>query len=213
MSTSYEAFFPEVLPYVHDCAEFVAINAIRNACIEFCDRSHYILYETSDIDAVTGVASYDLTLPDGMMIARIMDGWFTGLQLKPKSEDELRAMFPLDWRTMMGRPQYVSHMTPATVVLTPRPTADATGAINFIVALRPRRDSTVVDDVVYDRFAEQIGWGARARLYETPNQPYSDPAQGLYYRARFRTAIAEATIERNRGLTRSAQFVRPPRLI
>lgn len=213
MSVDYEAFLQEVLPYVHDCPEHVAVAAVRNACIEFCDRSHYVLYETPSIDALAGVASYELTLPDGMTIARIVDGWCFGLPLRPKSEDDVRAIFPLDWRNMVGRPQYVTHITASTVVVVPRPQEGAVEAMTFIVALRPTRASTVVEDVLYERFAEQIGWGARARLYATPNQPYSDPTQGLYYLARFRTAIAEATIERNRGLTRSPQFVRPPRIV
>ena len=41
-AVSYEVFLPEVMPYVHDVPEIVAVQAIRNACIEFCEETQYL---------------------------------------------------------------------------------------------------------------------------------------------------------------------------
>lgn len=213
MSTAYDEFLPEVLPYVHDCAYPVAINAVRNACIEFCDKTDYVTYTHDPISVVAGTASYNLVLPAGTEVARILSGWYDGLRMAPKGEEDMRLQFPLDWRTMTGRPQYFTHAIPSTVIVVPAPQTDATDALKFIIALRPSRASTTIDDVIYSRFAEQIGWGARSRLYETPNQPYYDPQSAALYRARFQTAIGGAKIERNYGLTRGPLHARPPRIV
>ena len=39
---SYEVFLPEVMPFVRDVPEIVAVQAIRNAVIEFCEETHYM---------------------------------------------------------------------------------------------------------------------------------------------------------------------------
>jgi hypothetical protein len=213
MSVRYEKFLPEVIPYVHDCPEFVAVNAIRNACIEFCDKSLYLQYTHDPISVIQDVPVYTLDLPTYTMSARVMDGWFDNLPLTAKSEDQLKRIFPMDWREMQGRPQWITQLCPEEIIIAPKPFYSAANSLKLIVAIKPTRDSTTVDSVIYDRWAEHIGFGAKARLYDTPNHSYSDPGQAVKFRSWFENAIGEAKTERNRGLTRSTQVVRPPRLI
>jgi len=134
MSTNYDEFLPEVLPYVHDCAYPVAINAIRNACIEFCDKTDYLVYTHDPVSVIAGQAAYALTVPAGTEVARILSGWYDGLRMAPKGEEDLRLQFPLDWRTMTGRPQYFTHAIPSSVTVIPAPQTDATDALKFIFA-------------------------------------------------------------------------------
>ena len=212
-SVSYEAFFPEVLPYVHDVPEFVAVNAIRNACIEFCEKSDYIVQTLDPITILPNVSTYELDLPTDMILTRIIAGWVGNLPLTFKSEEDLQRIYPLDWRAMGGRPQYITQQVPGEVIIAPYSDYRMSNGMKLIVALKPTRQSTTVDELIYQRWAEHIGFGARARLYDTPNQPYYDPNQAVKFRAWFESAIGEAKMERNRGMTRSVTRVRPPRAI
>lgn len=211
--TAYETFFPEVLPYVHDVPEFVATNAIRNACIEFCEKSDYIVYTHDPITILPRVSAYELDLPSGTTLARVLAGWVGNLPLTFKSQEDLQRIYPLDWRQMGGRPQYLTQDTPDEVIVAPFSDYRMDSGLKIIVALKPTRSSTSVDDLVYQRWAEAIGFGARARLYDTPGQPYYDPMSAQKYRQWFESAIGEAKTERNRGLTRNTTRVRPPRLV
>lgn len=211
MSTRYEKFLPEVLPYVHDCPEFVAVAAIRNACIEFCDRTDWWLYTHDPITVVANQNTYELDLPDFTVESRILEGWYNNFPLKPKSEDQLRSMYNLDWRQMEGSPQFLTQLDPGEVIVVPFPTFTTTNTLNLIVVLKPTRDSVDVDDSIYERWAEQIGFGARARLYEIPNQPFYDPGSAAKYRMMFETAMGKAALERQRGISRANLRVRPPR--
>lgn len=214
MSTvSYEAFFPEVLPYAHDVPEFVAINAIRNACIEFCEKSDYIIYTHDPITILPKVRNYELDLPTGTVLSRVLAGWVGNLPLTFKSQEDLQRIYPLDWRQMAGRPQYLTQEIPEEVIVCPYCDYKMDQGLKIIVATKPSRASTTVDGLVYERWAEHIAFGARARLYDTPNQPYTDPASAAKYRAYFEAAIGEAKTERNRGLTRNMTRVRPPRFV
>lgn len=213
MSTRYDAFLPEVLPYARECPELVAINAIRNACIDFCDRSLWLLYHHDPIDIIANESSYILELPAGTCSARILDAWYDTLPLAPIAEDTLKNMFASDWRVATGKPSFYTHLDPDEVVLAPMPQTALSGGLTMIVALRPTRASTEVDDTVFERWAEGIGFGARARLHEMPNQPFYDPAQSMRCRQMFEHFIGLAKIERNRGLSRHVARVQFPRFM
>lgn len=212
-SVQYETFFPEVVPYVHDVPDMVAVNAIRNACIEFCEKSDYIIYTHDPITILPRVSAYSLDLPCGTTISRVIASWVGNLPITFKSQEDLQRIYPLDWRQMGGRPQYITQDVPNEVIVAPFSDYEMDDGLKLIVALKPTRASTTVDGLLYERWAEHIGFGARARLYDTPNQPYYDPAQAVKFRSWFESAIGEAKMERNRGLTRNVTRVRPPRFV
>lgn len=212
-SVSYETFFPEVVPYVHDVPDLVATNAIRNACIEFCEKSDYIIYTHDPITILPRVSAYPLDLPCGTTVSRVIASWVGNLPITFKSQEDLLRIYPLDWRQMGGRPQYITQDIPDEVIVAPFSDYEMDDGLKLIVALKPTRSSTTVDKLIYERWAEHIGFGARARLYDTPNQPYYDPAQAVKFRTWFESAIGEAKMERNRGLTRNVTRVRPPRFV
>ena len=213
MSARYEDFLTEVMPYVRDCPEFVAVNALRNAMIEFCDKSMLWQYEVDPIDTVAGTTEYTLALPNGTGLARIMDLFYNGHRLLPKSETELAKLYVDDWRSQEGEPSYYTQRWPNVVILCPAPSTSIQNGLDLLVALRPTRASIAVDDFLFERWAEEIAFGARARLMAISGQPYTDQVQASYYRAKFDAVIGKAKIELNRGLTRATQYVRPPDLV
>lgn len=213
MTTRYEAFLPEVLPYVPECPEQVAINAVRNACIEFCEKSQYWLYDHDPINGVAHMSTYELDLPTCTTAARVMDAWYNNIPLTPRGEDEIKRTYPFDWRELEGNPVFFVQQTQNEVILVPKPLISASQALKLIVVLKPTRDSVDIDDEIYELWAEAIGYGARARLHGLPNQPFSDPLAAVKYTGMFETAIGRAKVARNRGLARATQRVRPPRLV
>ena len=216
MTTTYDTFLPEIMPYVHDVPEFVAINAIRNSAIEFCNRSEVWRYEYPTINSVALQGDYTFSsasLPTtDCEVKRIYQGFYNYTPVIPMSTEDLASIYiNQDWRTVAGNPRYVTQKTPATFTLVPGPIVAITAAINLIVVLQPTRTSTGIDDYVYSQWAEHIAAGARARLYDTPNQPYYDPGKAALYHAKFVSAISTAKADRNRGLGRATPKVRPPR--
>jgi len=213
VSTRYESFLPEVVPYVHDVAEFVAVNAVRNACIEFCRQTQMWLYVHDPISSVVGVGTYDITPPEGATPVQIVAAWYDEARLIPVTSGELRENYNKDWTTETGTPCFFTHNNPTDVELVPTPDTAIAGALRLHLALCPTRDSVEVDDNIYQYWAEVIGYGARSRLYDTPNQPYYDPTQAMNYASKFKAGIDRAVIERNKGLTRRSVYVRMPRIV
>lgn len=210
---SYDEFLPEVLPYVHDCPQPVALNAIRNACIEFCEKSQWLVYEHDPISYTANVGSYEFDPPTDTNVARVLSAWSSNIPIIPKGQDELEAMYGYAWREVSGSPRFYVQMNPDEIVLVPKPEVFQSQALKMIVVIKPLRSSSAVAPSVYEDHAETIAFGARARLYDTPGQPYSDPAQAVKFRGWFEAAIGEAKIARNKGLTRAQNIARPPEFV
>ena len=214
MSISYETFHPEVLPHFPSIPEVVVTNAIRNACIEFCDRTEWLYYTPTPISLIASEDEYALDdVPTDTTVARIESAWASNLPLLPKAEVDLRRIFGLDWRKQIGRPQYITQYVPETVIVVPAPMVAVPTGLELTLVLRPTRASTTVDDSLFERWAEVISYGAKYRLHETPGHAYENPDAAMKYRQLFNAGIGKAIEERQRGLTRATMRVRPPRTV
>src|SRR5512137_870759 len=93
-AVSYEVFLPEVMPYVQDVPDTVAVQAIRNACIEFCTETHYL---QENLDPITGqedVGEYDLDANDSnYKVVEIMQAYYGDQLLIPKAQEELSQIY------------------------------------------------------------------------------------------------------------------------
>jgi len=211
-AVAYDVFLQEVLPYVPQCPEVVADNAVRNAVIEFCKKSQWYVREYT-VDLVANFSDYQLTLPAGTELCGIQDAWCDNILLKPKGEDDLKRLYGFDWRQVSGRPAYYTQLGPDTIRFAPWPILSATSGVQLIAVLTPTLASTQCDGTIYERWLEGIACGAKARLMELPQQSFTDAQAALVNRQRFVTAIGEARIERNRGFTRATLRVRPPKFV
>ncbi len=211
--TSFDAFLPQVTLYMPLVSEPAAILAIRSAAIEFCQQSHIWMHEHDPITVSAGVNNYEFDPPCDAVVVRIAAAWYDGTPIYPTTEDLLHRRMGADWRTVAGTPGGYVQLRHDEVMLVPCPTTRLADALKMTVALAPSQASTTIDTAIYERWAEKIGFGARARLYATSRQPYSDANAALVYERRFREGIGEAKIERNRSNTRASNVMRLPNFI
>jgi hypothetical protein len=214
MSTSYEDFLVEVTPFVRDVPEVVAVQAVRNACIEFCTRTRYLQTDLDPITAIAHQAEYDMDADTGYIVVDIMQAWFGDQLLIPKAVEELTRIYrTTDWQTLDGNPYYYYRNVSQQMRLVPRPKLTEANKIRIRAAIAPSRSSTTVDSDIYEQFLEYIALGARARLYDTANQPYYDPKAAQVYLKRFRDAISEVRTRINKGMTRAAPQIEFQRFV
>jgi len=211
-TSSYDDFFPEVIPYVRDCAEIVARNAIRNACIEFCEKSTYWRQIIDPITIVADQAEYDLDIELGTGVSQILTARLGSRDLPVMTAESLTETLGPDWRDQTGYPMAVISEEYNIIRVVPVPETATDEDLCLTVALRPLRSSTKVSKDVYERYSEIIGFGARARLHDTPQQGYSDQEAAIKFRKWFESGIGEAKIAANRARSRATLYVRPPRV-
>jgi len=205
-AVSYEVFLPEVMPYVHDVPEVVATQAVRNACIQFCEETHYLQESLDPITGIINVGEYDLDANDSnYKVVEIMQAYYGDQLLIPKAQEELNQIYRTsNWEDLKGNPYYYFRPRASVIRLVTKPIITEANKLKVKAAIAPKRTSTTVDDELFERFLEYIAHGARARLYNTPNQPYYDPRTAMEYTKRFNDEMAEVRTRVYKGLTRAA---------
>jgi hypothetical protein len=199
-----DSFLREVVTYCPDAMELVALNAIVNACIEFCRVSTIHRIDMTALDGVAGQEEYTITVPTDTQLATVIQLSYNGLKLVPKSMEELTAYYRYeDWDTIQGQPAFFTQITPGAVRLVPYPDTNATGALTGRISLMPTRSATTVYDELYNRYFEDIALGARSRLHYTPATSYYDPAMAEQCKMRFDNAKNNALSRANKGQSRA----------
>ena len=223
----FTTLFPDVLPFVRECPEIVAINAIRNAAIELTKKSRCWQVDLLPISVVAGQSDYPLdagtdvvalnAATGGCEIAAIMFCTYNGWPIPGKSPDELAKIYRwFDWRSWQGDPKYYNQLETNSLFVVPQPVVSVTGFLSTTgnslglqprAAFMPTRAATGMDAVQQERYYEGIAMGARARLYEMSGQPFADPAAAALFNARFQTYVNKVRIEINTGNQRNSEVV------
>jgi len=214
LTVSLEQFLPEVMQYVPDVPEIIALDAIRNAAIEFCERTRYLQADLSPVPLVANQAEYIVPVPAYMKFVDIVEAYVDNVLLIPRASEEIARVYRhTDWRTAEGQPYYITRITYPKVQLVPYFTEVNGQTLNMRVALAPTRDASEVDQELYEQFLEYIAFGARGRLYGTPKQPYFDRTAASDYMRMFRHGINEVRTRVNKGLTRTSNRVEFQRFV
>jgi len=204
----YSKFLPYVMQYVPDASEFIAENAIKSACIEFCEKTLIWQINIDPMDVINGQNNYPIATPDGTKFVVPVQSYFNTNLLIPKGPDELAEIYRMgDYQQIQGGPQYVTRMIKPEVILVPTPFVSEPAVLYVKAAIAPTRDSTEIDSEIYEQYAEAIAWGARARLYAQPRQDYTDKTASIEALKMFRFEINRLRMQVTKGLTRGSPRV------
>lgn len=204
-TTLFTAFLPEVAPFVADCPQVILVNAIRNAAIEFCERT--LIWQTNigAMDLAAGTGEYTIAVPADTQLVGILNAWYNNTLLIPKDQDGLARIFRLeDWRSATGGPRYFIRTSSSVMQVVPTPTVSETDVVGIRAALAPTRTATGVDSEIYEDYLIAIATGAKAYLYGMHGQTFYDPTLAMQLRQEFMVAIGAARIKVNKGQTRAA---------
>ena len=204
-TVSYDEFLPYVLQYVPDASEFIAKDVVKQACIEFCEKSLVWQYNVPAMDVINGQNNYVVQTPTDTKMVVPVQAFFNTNLLIPKGPDELAEIYRMgDWQQIQGAPQYITRIIKPEVVLVPTPYVTQPAILNLRIAIAPTRDSEEIDSEIFEQWAESIAWGARARLLAQPRQDYTDRTGSIEALKMFKYEINRARMQVTKGLTRGS---------
>lgn len=210
-NVNYTAWYNEILPDVPGCLPALAINAIRNAVIDFCTLTNSYIYNHPAINAVASTPTYAFVPPTNTLVCKVLQVFYQGRELIPKTPDELKNLYgayqSLDWRDRTGTPLYFTQDDERNIRLVPKPDASLASAIKMRVALKPTRASTVVDDKIWEEQLETIKNGTLYRLKIQKNKPYSDEPGAATCFTLFNAGVDSAKDKASKGHGRAKRRV------
>jgi hypothetical protein len=199
MNVPYTNLYDEVLPDVPGVPQNVALNAIRNAVIEFCDRSGIWIVDIDPVSVTANNSVYPFVSPTDTVVSSIIAIWFNLLRMHPTTELELADAY-INWKTRTGLPvRYLQENTEELIIF-PMPAVDQTNALTIKVALKPTRKSTGVEGWIIEKYQEGLAHGAKAKLFAMQKKPWTSAELSAYHFQMFEIAIAQANLASVKGL-------------
>lgn len=192
-TTKYDALTRYVLPEAPGCSDPLAEQALRDAAIEFCERSGVWVHAPDPENIVAGQAAYDIDLPQGAALAQIKSVKIAGQKepLGQRSVDWLDDNVE-DWATATGTPKYYTQLSDDEFLIVPVPDTAITAGLIVKLDVKPSRSSTGWPGWLNERYQEDIVTGAKGRLLEKQSHQWSNPGLAAVYVAQFNTAISAA---------------------
>lgn len=214
---AYENFFPNILPEVPGVAEMVAENAVRNAVIEFCEKSLILQRDHDPITVVQNIVDYDLEPPTGYIVVKVMKAWLENAELTPLAPDFVREAAVYNrlfssYQANSDTPRAFLQKDERTVSLWGVPDKNYKSGLTMRVALKPTRAATTVEDVILEDYAETIASGALYRLMMSAGKPYTNAELAAVHKGLFQQGINVARQRATHGQVRSTLSVKLRRI-
>ena len=99
-------------------------------------------------------------------------------------------------------PQSICQVSPDKYVILPLPDDMATYRVRMFVALKPKRNATGMDEVIFDDLEEVIMHGALQHLLVLPNSNWTDRELASYHAKQYTYQVAERRARANLGNVR-----------
>lgn len=212
---SWDLFLPQVAPETYGAPKILQIEALRNAAIEFCEKT-LVWQEEQDPyplpNLVMGADPFlDFAFPKGVLVWKILHAHLLGggaPLVTPRTSQWCDQNFP-GWQdgAQLGRPTNVVQISPEQWA--PVPAANG-GPWQMVlhVAYKPDRTATSGPDFLYNDYYEQIAAGAKARLMAMGKKPWGDTNMAGVYLGVFNEAIRQANTRQAHGFGRGRNRVK-----
>lgn len=215
--SAYEDFFPYVVPEVIGCPEPMVVHAVRNACIEFCEKSLVLVRDHDPVTIIENIVDYDLEPPTGYIVIKVMKAWVNNQQIDPLVPDFVReaAVYNrlfAEYQKQANTPQHYLQKSERSISLWPMPDRKIANGLTMRVALKPTRASTEIEDVIFEDYAETIASGALFKLMSNVGRPYTNIEMAAVHAGRFTQGINVARGRSLHGHVRSNLSVRLRRI-
>ena len=201
MATSLTTFLPMVRGRLPGCPDMILTDAVRDACIEFCQRTRLL---TEDL--VLSVTAGERTLTLAPVADTAWEGttvWRDDGEVLSATNRQELADSAFDIET--GTPRWYYVEGDRLLVLGAYPSADET--LNARVTVRPSDAATAVHDVLWQDYRQPLCAGARAWVRRHYGEWVNDK-QEAEDRQVFELGIHRANLRRARGGANASLRVR-----
>ncbi len=199
---AWSLFYPDVLPDLPQAPLPMVDHYLRNAAIEFCERSKCNVVRLTDLDSVADQMTYALTLAANTELVEIKSVRYLGEKLDPAAPVFLEGKFD-DWESEIGTPEYYTQADSLNVMLVPAPDGANVAGIRIRAATKPGSAATGVEDWLFSEYRLAICAGAKAKMMAELNKPWSNPDLVALNQGIFDGAIDAATGRATDGMVKS----------
>jgi hypothetical protein len=190
----------------------VIVTNVRDAAIEACEKTLAYKYVQAEQTLVNGTYSYSYVPASATEVHAILSVNINdNIKITPKTVEDITRIYPF-WPTTAssyrGSPQYVVHFDADTYLMALTPDATTPYLLHMILALKPLRTATGLEQSVFDELEDAIVHGTLQRMLTMPEQTWSDTELAAYHAKQFTYKMAERRARATVGAGRAALTAR-----
>lgn len=201
----YSDFTIQVKPEAGGAPDFLIERAVRDAAIDFCQRTDVFVPEPEFIGIIKGVNEYAVTIPTGTELNHIIDIYDNKTALRPISYNEL--LRRLGDETEQGQPKYYAQRDNTEFFLAPIPSSN--DSFRVVYSVKPTATSTSIPDTIGKEYRETIVHGALFRLQMMSGQPFSNPGAAQANRALYEREVGRTVRQVKYGFSGGTLTCKP----
>lgn len=195
-----DVFMPLIMPHAKGAPLPTAYNALRNAAIEFCERTR--LWRWTDEFDVTDLQCEQIDTPTDSVVHEIESVRFNGAKLDPAGAEWLDHEYRnTEWeaRYRNGNPQFYTQRELGSIMIAPY----ATGRVRWDLYLKPHPEARSLPAFMSRDYRQLIAEGALGYLLMTPEQPFSNPDLATFYQLKFNNNMDKLFDKKSKGQQRA----------
>jgi len=187
----WEKYFSRVMPEVKGVPAPMAIQAIRDAAMEFCQKT-WVWQDNVPYEMEKGFREIFVSVPRGARLVSVI--YLLENDREKKMPDNIMIK---------------SQRTPVEGEFP----SEQDMEYEARVALKPSETSTEGPEFLYNDHAEAIAHGAKARLMYDLRKDWGQPELARMHHQQFRQAIAQEKIRMQQGYSRNPSRVKARRFV
>lgn len=184
----YSDLFVYVISEVPGCPEFTAERAIRDTCIDFCNRTDAYRAEPLSLIVTPGITDYELEAPSGTEPNHVSKILRKGKQLEKLTYED--AFMRVETAGDRSPPTYYSQYNSTKLLVGPPPSEKET--LRVLFSLKPSPTSTSVPDEVGLEHRETLISGALFRLQMMAGSPWANGAAAQANNQLYERGVSDA---------------------
>lgn len=192
---------PRIKSQVQRCPEILILSELQLTALDLCKRTG-ALEKYFELDTQQGVEDYYLEVEDCTVPLRIqrvrLEGESCSYDFFPGAPDCSGC-----WSCLCGGRRFSSE-SPTHIRLEGGGTiATRARSLHVTLAVAPKIDTIRLDDLLYERWAETLCWGALSRLHQqmgstTKPNPWYNLQQAERFRRLYQAELSRAKLEVDR---------------
>ena len=205
---AFTTLVTRIQPSVPGCPQPTIIQYIREAAIRTCEKTLAWRYQPALFNLTASVSEYAYSKPANTDVHVMFDAVVNKRPLERLTMEKAIELYP-QWTAAdsASTPQSITQLTPDQYIILPLPDALATYQVRMFLALKPKRNATGMEEIVFDELEDAITHGALQQLLVLPDVQWSDRELAVYHAKQFTYQCAErrarANLSNMRGTVRA----------
>lgn len=184
---SYEDLYIDIRADAHQAPDFVILKNIQAVGAEFFTRTGAWEQRIDDIKLLSGVDEYDIAADAWAQVVRVVQVWRDNVELQQQMQRDIIKINKIE-----GLPSRFSSSGCAITVYPVPGDNDAGSVLRVLAVLAPQRDAEQIPDYLFNQWRDALVYGAKARMLESPTQPWANPQASQHFRNLYNRELRRA---------------------